>query len=175
MTHANIINNLQEDFGITVSIRTLKRRMEEWNIARYKRHSAVQIGLIKVRISVHFFDNLNDAEIQRALEVEGFPQISIRTIPRWRRASGIYRSQSTNIQQATAAELQRVISQELDNGTIEGYGKGLLQVHFRAMGIHASRFDYSLISLYTCCRNTCFNQRARISLRCDTYALLIDG
>jgi len=98
----------------------------------------------------HFLDNLNDAEIQRALEVEGFPQISIRTIARWRREVGIYRSQSTNIQEATAAELQRVVSQELDSGTIEGYGKGLLQVHFRAMGIHASRFDFSLISLYTC-------------------------
>jgi hypothetical protein len=29
MTHADIINNLQVDFGITVSIRTLKRRMKE--------------------------------------------------------------------------------------------------------------------------------------------------
>jgi hypothetical protein len=25
------------------------------------------------------------------------------------------------------------------------------------------------------CRYTCFNQRARVSLRCDTYALLVDG
>ena len=29
MIHADIINNLQVDFGITVSIRTLKRRMKE--------------------------------------------------------------------------------------------------------------------------------------------------
>ena len=150
MTAANIISNLQADFGITVALRTLQRRMQEWNIARYKRHSVVQISLIKVRISVHFLDNLNDIEIQRALEVEGFPQILIRTIARWRWEVGIYRSQSTNIQEATAAELQRVVSQELDSGTIEGYGKGLLQVHFRAMRIHASWFDCSLISLYTC-------------------------
>ena len=125
--------------------------MKEWNIARqYQQHSRKQIGLMKVRILVLFLDNLNNAEIQRALEVEGFPQISIRTIARWRWEVGIYRSQSTNIQEATAAELQRVVSQELDSGTIKGYGKGLLQVHFRAMGIHASRFDCSLISLYTC-------------------------
>jgi hypothetical protein len=25
------------------------------------------------------------------------------------------------------------------------------------------------------CRYTCFNQRARVSLYCDTYALLVDG
>jgi len=153
MTNANIIASLQAEFGIIASERTLRRRMKEWNIARYKRHSAVQISLIKVRISVLFLDNLNDIEIQRALEVEGFPQISIRTIARWRREVGIYRSQSTNIQEATAVELQRVVSQELDGGTIEGYRKGLLkgllQVHFHAMGIHASRFNCSLISLYT--------------------------
>ena len=84
MTHANIINNLQEDFGITVSIRTLKRRMKEWNIAQqYQQYSRKQISLMKIRISVHFLDNLNDAEIQRALEAEGFPQISIKTIARW--------------------------------------------------------------------------------------------
>jgi hypothetical protein len=84
MTNANIIASLQAEFGIIASERTLRRRMKEWNIARYKRHSAVQISLIKVRISVLFLDNFNDIEIQRALEVEGFPQISIRTIARWR-------------------------------------------------------------------------------------------
>jgi hypothetical protein len=141
LTYTNIISNLQEDFGIIVSERTLRRRTKEWNIARYKRHSAIQISLMKVRISVLYLDNLNDAEIQIALQVEGFPQILLRTIARWRREKGIYRSQSAYIQESTAAELQRVVSQELDNGTIEGYGKTLLQVHFRAMGIHASRFD----------------------------------
>jgi hypothetical protein len=149
--NAAIISNLHAEFGLIVSPRTLRRRMKEWNIARqYQQYSRKQISLMKIRISVHFLDNFNGAEIQRALEVEGFPQISIRTITRWRWEVGIYRSQSTNIQEATAVELQRVVSQELDSGTIEGYGKGLLQVHFRAMGIHTSWFDCSLISLYTC-------------------------
>jgi hypothetical protein len=149
MTAATIIDNLFTEFSITVSLRTLQRRMKEWNIARYRRHSAVQISLIKVRISVHFLSNFNDIEIHRALQVEGFLEISLRTIARWRRDIGIYRLQSIHIQETTAAELRRVVGQELDNGTIEGYGKTLLQTHFRAMGIHASRFDYLLISIYT--------------------------
>jgi len=80
LTYANIVNNLQIEFGITVSTRTLKRRMQEWNIAQYKWYSAIQISLIKVQILVHFLDNFNDAEIQIALQVKGFPQISLQTI-----------------------------------------------------------------------------------------------
>ena len=90
MTTTTIIDNLFTEFSITVSPRTLRRRMKEWNIARYKRHSAVQISLIKVRISVHFLSNFNDFEIHRALQVEGFPAISLRTIARWQREVGIY-------------------------------------------------------------------------------------
>jgi hypothetical protein len=80
ITAATIINNLFIEFSITVSLRTLQRRMKEWNITRYRRHLAVQISLIKVQISVHFLSNFNDIEIHRALQVEGFPAISLRTI-----------------------------------------------------------------------------------------------
>ena len=54
-----------------------------------------------------------------------------------------------HIQETTAAELRRVVSQELDNRTIKGYRKTLLQTHFRVIEIHASQFDYLLISVYT--------------------------
>src|SRR5438876_3753793 len=78
-----IISNLHAEFGLAISVRTLRRRMKEWNIARqYKQHSQGQISLMKVRISVHFLSNLNDIEIHRALQVEGFPAISLRTIAR---------------------------------------------------------------------------------------------
>jgi hypothetical protein len=73
MTAANIISNLQADFGITVTLRTLQRRMQQWDITRYQKHSQQEIGLMKVRISVHYYANFNDFEIHRALNVEGFP------------------------------------------------------------------------------------------------------
>jgi hypothetical protein len=83
MLISTIISNLHTEFGLTISVRTLRRRMKEWNIAQqYKQHSQKQISLIKVRISVHFLSNLNDIEIHRALQVEGFPAISFRTIAR---------------------------------------------------------------------------------------------
>jgi hypothetical protein len=80
--------------------------------------------------------------------VEGFPDISLRTITRWRRDIGIYRSQSQYIQETVAENLRKIVREELDKGTIEGYGKTLLHTHFRAIGIHASQFAYPLIYLY---------------------------
>jgi len=103
---------------------------------------------MKVRILVHFLSNFNDIEIHRALQVKGFPAITLQTIAQWRRDISIYRSQSIHIQETTAAELRRVVGQKLDNGTIKGYEKTLLQTHFRAIGIHASQFDYLSIYIY---------------------------
>jgi hypothetical protein len=38
-----------------------------------------------------------------------------------------------------AEQLKAVVKAELDKGTIEGYGKGLVQTYFRAMGVFAAR------------------------------------
>jgi hypothetical protein len=35
-------------------------------------------------------------------------------------------------------QLRAVVKAELDKGTIEGYGKGLVQTYFRAMGVYAA-------------------------------------
>jgi hypothetical protein len=49
MLIATIISNLHAEFSLTILVRTLQRRMKEWNIARqYKQHSQKQISLIKV-------------------------------------------------------------------------------------------------------------------------------
>jgi hypothetical protein len=36
-------------------------------------------------------------------------------------------------------QLRAVVKAELDKGTIESYGKGLVQTYFRAMGVYAAR------------------------------------
>jgi hypothetical protein len=46
------------------------------------------------------------------------------------------------------SELWHIVQEELDKGTIEGYGKELLQKYFRMKGLNTTRYCFFPLSSY---------------------------
>ena len=138
MKISGVVKRLETDFGIIISHRTIERRCKVWGIVRQSRLSVRDAGIRNIRITYHFQHNLNDTEIRSALQVEGLPT-ELRTIRRIRSKLGLIRRFSVFQKSEMEKQLRAVVKAKLDKGTIEGYGKGLVQTYFRAMGVYAAR------------------------------------
>jgi hypothetical protein len=138
MKISGVVKRLETDFGIIISHRTMERRCKVWGIVRQSRLSVRDAGIRNIRITYHFQHNFNDTEIRSALQVEGLPT-ELRTIRRIRSKLGLIRRFSVFQKSEMEKQLRAIVKAELDKGTIEGYGKGLVQTYFRAMGVYAAR------------------------------------
>ena len=138
MKISGVVKRLETDFGIIISHRTMERRCKVWGIVRQSRLSVRDAGIRNIRITYHFQHNLNDTEIRSALQVEGL-LTELQTIRRIRSKLGLIRRFSVFQKSEMEEQLRAVVKAELDKGTIEGYGKGLVQTYFRAMGVYAAR------------------------------------
>ena len=93
--------------------------------------------LLHARIQVLFYQvGLEDKDMLRVLQAEDF-DIDDRTLKRLRVQLGL-RRRTMKAQQQTD-EIIRKIQEELEQGTIEGYGKELLHRHFRSKGLIVAR------------------------------------
>jgi hypothetical protein len=85
-----------------------------------------------------------DNEMLHALKIEGY-QIGRTSLVRIRREQRLWRRLSIFDRAALEEQLQEAIKDELDKGSIEGYGWGLLYTHFRTIGFIATRFEIILL------------------------------
>ena len=138
MNMSGVVKRLQTDLGIVISHRTIQTRCKAWGIVRQPHLSVKDAGIRNIRITYHFQHNLNDTEIRSALQVEELPT-ELRTIRRIQSKLGLIRRFSVFQKSAMAEQLKAVVKAELDKGTIESYGKGLVQTYFCAMGVFAAR------------------------------------
>ena len=89
--------------------------------------------MMRAHIAIYFIGNLIDVEIAFALEQQGY--YIYKWIVAWIRISQGIRRRFLAFQRQVAVEtLWKIIEQELDNGSIEGYSRRLLQVHFKRLG-----------------------------------------
>jgi hypothetical protein len=124
---------------ITISARTLKRRLRDWGVSKNTQILPEIRGILKLRIAFHYYRNLSDEEIKWALTHEGFQSIPIHTIARLRLDMKLMRKTSVKERDAAQETLRKQVQTELDKGTIENYGRGALHVHFRKIGISVAR------------------------------------
>jgi hypothetical protein len=128
-----ICHEISQRYSINLSCRTLARRLQEWGLRRLAPKTVDNEALCE-RIQSLVRDNLSDAEILRSLHNEGF-QIAHDTLKKRRQQLGLRRRtddpEALRIQEA---HMQLVIRQEIQNGKIEGYGRGLLHTHIRQIG-----------------------------------------
>lgn len=113
--------------------RTTKARMQEWRVRKRNRTLNTDSAL-RDRVKTLFSERgLEDREILRFLQDEGF-EITLRSLGRLRRGLNLNRG---NPEQAE----QRHKKEELTKGIIKGYGKELLYRHFRDLGVIVSLND----------------------------------
>jgi hypothetical protein len=117
--------------------RTISRRLQAWGIRKRAPYVKTEDKMMRAQVAIYFAGNLTDDEIAFALQQQGW-RVHKRTVARIRISQGIRRRFSAFQRQVAVETLWKIIEQELDNGSIEGYSRRLLQVHFKRLGHHLS-------------------------------------
>lgn len=134
---SDILQYLQTQHELPVSDKTLRRRLKTWNVS--VRTLTSNDSTLQGRISDLFFHGLNDNQILHALREEGF-SIGPYALGRLRSEYGLKRRLRTQEERDQSQDLGLdVLTEELQKGVIEGYGRGLLHAHFQQLGVQISR------------------------------------
>jgi hypothetical protein len=124
---------LSEEYGIIATVRTIKRRLQEWGLR--VRQVTEASDELKRRIQVLFFEvGLDDTDMLRVLLDEGF-SIGKNGLIRLRFELNLRRSLRIAEQRTEADQVvRRLVEEELQKGVIDGYGRMYLYTHFRQQG-----------------------------------------
>jgi Clr5 domain len=134
----SIADILQNKYNLQVTYRTIQSRLHEWGIRKRNRTTTSDF-ILHARIKILFFQvGLEEKELLRALQAEGF-EVAPRTLQRLRLQLGLRRRTNLIEAQLQVDEIIQGIQEELEKGTIEGYGKELLHRHFRTRGFIVAR------------------------------------
>jgi hypothetical protein len=135
-TTETICQELAQRHSINTSYNTLARRLHEWDLRRLPRLLRGSDGhkALCDRIKSLVFDNYSDAEILLTLHREGF-KVSNDTLKNLRQQLGLRRrTDDPEAQRIQEDHITEVLRQEIQDGSIEGYGKGLLYTYLRQKG-----------------------------------------
>ena len=145
MTTNEIAESLRSSYEIAIVPRTIQRRLKDWGIT--KRTRVENTAKLRARIAYMFcMLGFTDDEMLHALKIEGY-QIGKTSLERIRREQRLWRRLSIFDRAALEEQLQEAIKEELDKGSIEGYGQRLLYHHFRTIGFIATQ-SKTIFSLY---------------------------
>lgn len=130
-SNEDICLDLARLYAIEITPRTLRRRLQQWGLLRTKR---IDDPILCERIRSLVCDNLSDKEILLTLHREGF-QISQDTLRKLRQKLGLRRrTDNPEAQRLQEDQMREILQQEIQDGSIEGYGRGLLHTHLRQKG-----------------------------------------
>jgi hypothetical protein len=137
-----IVERLDQQFQVQLSVSTMKRRLRKWGIQL--RTITQDTPELRAQIAILFHANLSDVNIVRALKQEGV-SIEVTGIVRIRKKQGLIRRMTPFDRHKSDERLFEVLKQELENGRVEGFGRELLWTHFRTNGHLVSRYVYILL------------------------------
>ena len=133
-----IAKQLQNKYSLQIAERTIRSRLQEWRIRKRNRTTTSDL-ILHARIQILYFQvGLEDKDMLGILQAEGF-EITDRTLKRLRTQLGLRRRTNLVEAQQQIDEIAQEIQKELEQGTIEGYGKELLHRHFRSKGLIVAR------------------------------------
>lgn len=128
-----ICMELARRHSIDISSRTLSRRLQDWGLRRLPPNTADNQALCD-RIRFLVCDNLSDKEILPILHHDGF-KIAPVTLKRLREQLGLrLRTSDPCARALQTQQIREVVQQEIQDGKIEGFGRGLLHTYLRQKG-----------------------------------------
>ncbi len=146
-TISDIVQHLRETYEVQLVSRTLQRRMRTWQVT--VRPQTQDTELLRTRIQDLFFDGFDDTELLQILQEEDH-QIGKYSLKRIRKELGLKRRLRTEEDKETANQRALdALTEELQHGVVEGYGRGLLYAHFQQLGVHIARFVSSYDLFFT--------------------------
>lgn len=122
-----------------VSLRTVEYRLQEWKVVKRPRTTDTP----ELRLQIWFLVYqccLDDGEVLYALQDHGFT-ITRRSLQRIRLEEGIIRRHCLTGEALRQSDEQlcEIIKAHLDQGSIEGFGRGHLHTYFRMQCYPVSR------------------------------------
>ena len=129
LTYNAIRTHLSTVYGVETSSRSFARYLAKWNIGKYNK--PVDCPELRMRISALFFTCLQDKNILKILQKEGY-KIKARVLQQIRKDMGLLRRVDPFNQKEAQRLLFEIVQKELDKGHIEGYGRGNLYAYFRS-------------------------------------------
>lgn len=138
MTAADISSYIYTNYEVNVEQKTIRRRLLHWGVR--KRLRTNDTPQLRARIAVLFYQCcLTDHDILNALKKEGY-SVSTTALVRIRKELGMKRRINPGDADAADHAIQEVVQRELDNGFIEGLGRGNLFSYFRSQMHIVSRY-----------------------------------
>jgi tRNA threonylcarbamoyladenosine modification (KEOPS) complex Pcc1 subunit len=128
---------LQSEYNINVKSRTIGTRLQQWGIRR--RIIASDTPELRASIAILFRLNCTDEEMLIELQESGI-NIEITQLARIRRDLGLVRRMTINQRKEVDSQLFELLTEEVKDGRIEGYGRRLLYTYFKTKGHSASRY-----------------------------------
>jgi arginine repressor len=127
-THQAICLELTQRHSIDIAPRTLARRLQQWGLRRLP-SKAIDNEALCERIRSLVSDNYSNREILPNLRREVF-QITNTTLTRPRQQLSLrQRTDNPEAQRIQENQIIEVFRQEIQDGSIEGYGRGLLYTY----------------------------------------------
>ena len=136
-TTEHIAGFLKQEYNIEVNERTIKRRLQEWGIRR--RTIASNTPELRASIAILFRLNCTDEEMLIELHENGI-DIENTQLARIRRDLGLVRRKTIEQRKEADIQLFELLTEEVKDGRIEGYGRRLLYTYFKNKGHSASRY-----------------------------------
>ena len=131
---------LKENFEVKVCERTLFNRFKDWGVSQNIRLVWSE-GLVERLNELYFKESLNNEMILKQLVSEGFV-LSKWHVVQLEHTVGIYRRHSVNAP-LSDDRLREILVQQMNEGSIETLGRGMLQTRFRREGYAVSRYVYN--------------------------------
>ena len=150
---------LQSEYNINVKSRTIKNRLREWGIRR--RIIASDTPELRASIAILFRLNCTDEEMVIELQESGI-DIQNTQVTRIRKDLGLTRRLAIAHRKEADGRLFEVLTEELKDGRIEGYGRGLLYTYFKSKGHAASRYFPCFHLLHFFSKFTPFHLKRRL-------------
>ena len=135
---SDIIRKLLVKRFVRVGKNTLMLRLAEWGFQKHvflEDSSVLRMRIIALTYEFCFNDKNTYEILCREEHV-----LDMRAFVRLRKSMSIHKRVSVFNREEVDAELIRMIEQEFERGTIDGYGKNHLYYHFRTRGNIISRY-----------------------------------
>jgi hypothetical protein len=131
-TYDDIAKHLLNQYNFPVNGRTIQRRLKQWHVSKRVRPLKEEEKNLQSQIKKMFFEGLmTDREMLYVLQKQGY-QIGIGGLRTIRKRLNLYRRVSNEQFEGYRDDFRSIVQQELDNGTIEGYGRKYLYTYFRS-------------------------------------------
>lgn len=149
LTASETRKQLEQEHGICISDRTLRRALAAWEVHVTIRRDPSQDTELRARVVTLFYQwQLVDKDMAEILRYDGF-KVSARSLQVLRLSMGLTKRVFPWQEEELDIKIQEVLQQEYNDGAIEDYGKNHLYQYIREKYHIIGRYALASDSLST--------------------------